>query len=374
MKVTQGIAITPKFEVLDTKEKMVRKAEVDEILEVLEGPAKDEKSGLDRVRVKALTDGAEGWISVKGNQGKTFMEKTEKLFFSCVRDAPLAKDFKSSSEAPVRVLKAEEVVELIEGPRSEILSNASRARVKASSDNKTGWVTIKDQTGLELVEKNSTIYTCTSTVALTDAFDISACKVIRKMAPNEVLVMTEGPVTESSSGITRVKGKCQQDDAEGWVTITGNAGTVFAKLNGKLYTVKKEVALQKLFASDSADVRTLAIDEALEMLEGPKEEKFQPAERMKVRASDGAVGWITKISNSIKKWSPTCKAVKQTPLYISKGMKEAVVRDVGQGETMIVLEGPLEVDGAMWFKGRMKKDDSVGWGLIKDESGERLWH
>jgi len=375
MKVVQGIAITPNFEVVDTKEKMVRKAEVEEMVEVLEGPVKDEKSGLERVRVKAVVDGAVGWISVKGNQGKQFLEQVDKPFFTCVKDTPMEKEFKSSSEALVRTLKAEEVVELVEGPRAEVLGNATRAKVKASSDSKIGWVTVKDQTGSELVEKNGTIYTCVSTVAITDNFDIGSCKVLRKMMANEVFTMSEGPVNEDSSGITRVKGKSSKDGIEGWITITGNAGTVFAKLNEKLYTVKREVTMQKAFQSDSEDVRKLEAEEALEVLEGPKEEKFQPVERMKVRASDGALGWITHKSanSSVKKWSPTYKVVKHTSLYTTKGMKEAVVREVAQAEVMNMLEGPVEVDGAMWVKGRMKKDGAVGWGLIKDESGARLW-
>jgi len=374
MTVVQGIAITPNFEVVDTKEKMVRKAEVEEVVEVLEGPNKDEKSGLERVRIKALTDGSVGWISVKGNQGKQFLEKVDKPFFTCVKDTALEKDFKSSGDTPLRTLKAEEVVELVEGPRSEVLGNAMRARVKTSSDSKMGWVTVKDQSGLELVEKNGTIYTCVSTVAITDNFDIASCKVLRKMNATEVFTMSEGPIAEESSGITRVKGKSSKDGIEGWITITGNAGTVFARLNEKLYTVKKEVTMQKMFQSDSGDVRKLEADEALEMLEGPKEEKFQPVERMKVRASDGALGWITHKTkdSSIKKWSPTYKVVKQTSLYSAKGMKEAVVREVAQAEVLYMLEGPLEVDGAMWVKGRMKKDGAVGWGLIKDESG-RFW-
>jgi hypothetical protein len=373
MKVVQGIAITPNFEVVDTKEKMVRKAEVDEMVEVLEGPKKDEKSGLERVRIKAVTDGALGWISVKGNQGKMFLEKVEKPFFSCVKDMLLQKDFKTSAEAPIRSLKAEEVVELVEGPRSEILGNATRAKVKASSDGKIGWVTVKDQSGTEIVEKNSKIYTCVGTVAITDNFDIASCKVLRKMNAAEVFTMSEGPIAEESSGITRVKGTSKKDGTEGWVTITGNAGTVFAKLNEKLYTAKREVTMQKAFSSDSEDVRKLEPDEALDMLEGPKEEKFQPVERMKVRASDGALGWISHKSTSLKKWVPTYKAAKATSLYTTKGMMEAVVRDVGQAEIMSILDGPVEVDGAMWVKGRMKKDGAVGWGLIKDESGARLW-
>jgi hypothetical protein len=372
MKVVKDIAITPSFEIVDTKEKMVRKAEMNEIVEIIEGPTTDEKSTLERVRVKAVVDGTEGWITVKGSQGKLFLEKVEKPFYTCTRDVDLAKDFQSTGE-PLRSLKAEEVVELIEGPRSQTLGNAMRARVKTAKDSKVGFVTTTDPHGNVLVEKNSTIYTCVSTVAITDVFDISSCKVLRKMNAAEIFTMSEGPVSEDSSGITRVKGKSQKDGIEGWVTITGNAGTVFAKLNEKLYTVKKQVALEQSFPSDSTAIRTLEEEEALEILDAPKEEKHQPVERMKVRASDGAVGWITVKSGTVKKWSPTYKSLKATSLYVAKGMKESVVREVVQAEIMQIVEGPVEVDGVMWVKGKMKKDGAVGWALIKEEKGARLW-
>ena len=35
------------------------------------------RSQLERVRVKALSDGAEGWVSIKGNQGSVYLEPVE---------------------------------------------------------------------------------------------------------------------------------------------------------------------------------------------------------------------------------------------------------------------------------------------------------
>jgi len=55
---------------------MVRELAVDEIVAVMEGPTQDPKSQLLRVKVKA-PDGAEGWVSVKGNQGTIYLEPVE---------------------------------------------------------------------------------------------------------------------------------------------------------------------------------------------------------------------------------------------------------------------------------------------------------
>jgi hypothetical protein len=369
MKVVKDIAITPNFEIADTKEKMVRKAVEGEIFEVLQGPKSDEKSGLERVKVKALSDGIEGWMSVKGNQGKQFLEKTEKPCYACVKETEIGKEFKTGGD-PVRTLKPEEVVEVLEGPRVEIVGCASRAKVKASKDSKVGFVTITDEHGATIVEKNSTIYTCSATVAITDAFDINSCKVLKKMGANEIFTASGEAI--SNGGMVRVQGKSQKDDVEGWITITGNAGTVFAKLNEKLYTVKKEVALLTQFASNSKAARTLEVDEALEILDAPKEEKFPPVERVKVRtSSDGATGWVP-LKGQLKKWSPETKVLKAATLYTSQGMKESVVRELAVGEVMHMFGGPLDQEGDLWVKGKMKKDGAVGWALIKDESGARL--
>jgi hypothetical protein len=43
-------------------------------------------------------------------------------------------------------------------------------------------------------------------------------------------------------------------------------------------------------------------------------------------------------------------------IYAEKGSKENVVREAGAGELLELTEGPVEVDGAMWLKGQMKKD------------------
>jgi hypothetical protein len=53
---------------------MVRELAVDEEVAVLEGPTVDPKAQLERVKVRAVSDGSEGWVSVKGNQGTVYLE------------------------------------------------------------------------------------------------------------------------------------------------------------------------------------------------------------------------------------------------------------------------------------------------------------
>jgi hypothetical protein len=369
MKVTREIAITPGFEIIGSKDRPVRKAELEEVFEILEGPKTDEGSGLERVRVRALVDSAEGWVSVKGNQGKTFLESVEKPFYQCLKDASLESDFDSGS-ALKQTLKADEILELVEGPRKESLGSVMRLRGKAVSDGKVGWFTVKDKSGKVFAEKGSKCYTCTATVAITDVCDIKACKVLKKLAVDDVFTISEGPIGEEG-GCERVKGK-GPDGVEGWITIKGNAGTVYAKVNEKLYTVAQDVAMHSQFKSDSSEVRVLVAGEAIEATEAPREEKFVPTKRAKVRTSGGAEGWVSAKEGFIRAWSPNYKCAKASKLYSAKGSKDTVVREIAAGETLDLQEGPVEVEGAMWLRCSMKKDGAEGWTPLKGEDGSKL--
>jgi len=191
---------------------------------------------------------------------------------------------------------------------------------------------------------------------------------VRKLAVDEVFTIVEGPTVHEESGISRAKGKCGKDGIEGWVTISGNAGTVYAKLNAKLYVVTKEVALTEQFSSTSKEIRTLAVDEAFEVVEGPKDEKLPAVERAKIRTSKDVVGWVTVKSGIIARWSPNYRFTEDGSLYGGKGLKEVVVREAEKGEKTELLDGPVEVDGEMWMKCSMKKDGAVGWVPMKDKA------
>jgi len=76
-KVTKSIAFT---DILDISQcKTLRKIEIGEVLEMLEEPVKHEGTGTTRLRAKALAEPiVEGWVTLSGNQGSSFLEKTKK--------------------------------------------------------------------------------------------------------------------------------------------------------------------------------------------------------------------------------------------------------------------------------------------------------
>merc|ERR1719188_1995668 len=64
--------------------KPVRKLEVNEVVEALEEPTKDEALGVLRVKAKAEKDGKVGYITFAGNQGTVYLEDYSP-FVACER-------------------------------------------------------------------------------------------------------------------------------------------------------------------------------------------------------------------------------------------------------------------------------------------------
>jgi len=310
---------------------------------------------------------------VKGNQGTPFLQEVEKPFFTIKKELPLGKEM--SGPETVRALTADEIVELVEGPRKVIYPDLRRAKVKAPKDGAVGWVTLKDRFEVPYAETNAKLYTVKAAVALTDGTDINNCNVVRKVAEGELFEIEGDPVEEG--GIFRVEGVAKKDGAKGWLTSKGNAGTVYAEPAGKCYTVTKEVELQKNFKSvdvKNEAVRMLEVGEELLVTEGPKDEKVPPEVRVKVRAfRDAAVGWMSRKQGFVKAWTPNYKVLEKVPMHSARVVEGATeVRELQKGDAVELLEGPVSEGKALRIRCCTSTDRVVGWVTLTDEEGKRF--
>merc|ERR1712157_170620 len=100
-------------------------------------------------------------------------------------------------------------------------------------------------------------------------------------------------------------------------------------------------------------------------------EKASPDPRIKVRASDGSEGWVTK--SNLKKWSPEYKVLVATPLQDTRGTTEVTktVRELAKGEQFDYMDGPFEEGKELRMKGRARKDGAIGWVTLRNEQGQR---
>merc|ERR1719291_337465 len=339
----------------------------------MDGPRKDEKVGLTRIQARCLRDNAVGWISVKGNQGTSFLEETEKPYYVCSAGMALDMDAKGKSEEPVRSLLAGEVVELVEGPLKERLQPNTRARGKAVSDGATGWVTVVSSRGATFLEEGR-FFTSTAAVPLTDELDANEAKVLKQLVPGEVIAAVDEEPAEDD-GVMRMKARTLKDELEGWVTMKSQAGQAYVTASSKYYTVLEEVPVQRsLDATSAATARVLAKGEGFQVLEGPKEESSALSRRAKVKAiADGAVGWIT-LGVQTPEWVPyyTCK--QAAPMHASISLDGATeVRELVVGEEVELLDGPKAEGDVLRLRGRAKSDGATGWVTIRsDDAGVAL--
>jgi hypothetical protein len=134
---------------------VVKRLEVNDVVQVLDGPLKDPAIGILRVSAKSVVDGTEGWISVTGNQGTSYLEEGGN-FFKVVKDTLMTDSFESngSTELTARKLKDGDILEVYEWPRKNEASGQLRLKGKVRNDGAIGWVTLTGNTGdifLEIV-------------------------------------------------------------------------------------------------------------------------------------------------------------------------------------------------------------------------------
>ena len=131
------IKSTVMSEELSIKSKQVRRLELGAVLEALEGPRNEDVAKLVRLRCRA-SDGTEGWVTYKGNQGTTFLEPGGQKYV-CLQATEITEALDVSSTS-IRMLAEGELIEVTEFEKKD--GDATRIKGKAKSDGAHGWITI----------------------------------------------------------------------------------------------------------------------------------------------------------------------------------------------------------------------------------------
>lgn len=130
--VTDGLSLK--------ESKVVRRLEVKEVVEILEGPVKDDGFDVMRVRAKALKDSTEGWITLAGNRGTAFLAKGGHLF-KVIKETTLTRNIRVEEGGASKDVPVGSILEMHEVPREEPESGLTRMKAKVQSDHTVGWVT-----------------------------------------------------------------------------------------------------------------------------------------------------------------------------------------------------------------------------------------
>jgi hypothetical protein len=366
-KCVKEIAITSACEVKLSK--TVRKLELGEIIQVLESSkAESSAGGLHRVRGRALSDLAEGWISVKGNQGTYFLSKVPKPYYYAEAEVSLQSEFPSGSSEVSRVLPGE-VLEALEGPRKEPKLEVFRIRCKAK-DGTSGWLTQRIGSNEPMVEAIKA-FVCKASTALTETFDVGEGKAIRKVEVGEEMELLEEAKEDPARKLMRMKGRCKSDGKEGWMTMTGTQGTDFLVEEPSKFSIcKVALPMELRMAPGSKVVRELEQGEQVEVIEGPKTQSKEGATRVRGRnLSSGVEGWFD-MDAKWQQWQPLYRCVVSTSLSDQLDPSSAqVLRDLVPGETLEALETPAlnPHSGSLAVRLRAESDGATGFATIREE-------
>jgi len=158
MKVVKETIMTLGMSIKDKQ--AIRRLDVNEVVEVLDGPLKETSYDVLRIRAKALRDGETGWITMKGNQGSVFLVEGGNLF-KVVKETIITEafelngdtaDLKSLLKDDRRKLKEGTVLEVQEWPKIEEKSGLTRMKGKVRSSGSIGWVTTISSSGETFLE------------------------------------------------------------------------------------------------------------------------------------------------------------------------------------------------------------------------------
>jgi len=284
------VAMTEGFTISSSS--TVRKIQTSELVEVLAGPEEDEESKVRRVRCRALKDAAEGWVTIKGNQGTAFLKPREKPFL--VASGPTELREASGAEAvSIRSLEAGEKLELLEGPREVAPEIQLFLKGAACKDAAQGFICLQELS--DAPAPSDRYYVCKSVIAMTQDFDLTNCKPIRKVSVGEALELLESDESAPSSGspLARLRFRALQDGREGWVTLKGNQGTVYLEQSKSHYLLERSVSL-KTSVKGTEVLRQLEAGEVFEAKGNPVKITPQTCVVMRARSlMDWREGWIS---------------------------------------------------------------------------------
>jgi len=361
--------VTSSFAVKESK--AVRRLQIGEVVEVLEAEKPEEATGLARCRCRALCDGKEGYVTLRGNQGTGFLEPCTKPLFVCEDEVQLQGGFQSSS-AEVRRTRAGEVFELLEGPLKEAPLELQRLH-GATKDGKSGWVTLKNAQGASVLEQTK-VLVCKHGVALTNSFDIGdGSKPIRKLEVGEAVDIAGEEKVDEKRSMTRCQVRARSDGAEGWATRKGNQGTAYLEESDAHYVCKIAAPLEQRFQSGSALVKMLEVGDLVDVAQsGPKTETKEGARRLKGRSLlDGAVGWVNGPSEVTVPWAPTHRCKGSSTLTTGVDVSGAAVRKLEAGESLTALDVP-DADrstGLQRVRVRCDWDGACGYATVRSSTG-----
>jgi len=370
------IAMTTAFAIKDGKP--LRKLAVGEIVEILGEDTQDTEdtnSPMLRCNVRSLTDGLEGWATVKGNQGTIFLVAHTKPMYLLNSEVHAHPDFEGTQPSTGRISSGS-LVELLEGPRNGAPRQVQRAqfKVQQGSNETKGWLALEDGSGVTLMEK-AKIHICRQVIAVTPELNIKQGKSSRKLSIGEMVEVLNEP--QDYNGLPRVQVRAKLDGLEGWVTVKGNQGTSFIEASDNFYICSRPQPLEE----ESGRVRAMSnINEVhagdlVELVAGPQTETRPGVSTMRGRClQTGIEGWFAASETVASLWVPHYVCRERTDLQTSLEASSSKLRELMVNEELMALSVPEKeaTVGVTRVHVRADHDGQMGYATVQDTRGATL--
>merc|ERR1712008_211490 len=259
-----------------------------EVLEFLQGPQREEAHNSLRFHGRAVSDGADGWVTQRDASGKVLLEA--KTVFVCRAAVSVTSIGDIGSGKALRKLDVGEIVEMVhDGSAEDATRSITRAKIRARRDGTEGFVTLTGNQGTAYIEESQRHYECRASTTLESKL-ASGSKSVRTLQAGELIEAIEEPKAQMKEGASRLKGRSLRDGSEGWLTLSGRMAYWFPHYKCAVSTPLTDA----LEVASAKTLRALDVGERLDALDAPAEDKASGSMRVRVRADkDGLSGFAT---------------------------------------------------------------------------------
>eukprot|EP00927_Polykrikos_kofoidii_P057622 TRINITY_DN5177_c0_g1_i5.p1 TRINITY_DN5177_c0_g1~~TRINITY_DN5177_c0_g1_i5.p1 ORF type:complete len:2021 (-),score=505.36 TRINITY_DN5177_c0_g1_i5:134-6160(-) len=170
----------------------------------------------------------------------------------------------------------------------------------------------------EFLDRLRNRYVVLTQVSMTDSLTVKGGKTIRKLEENELVEAMEDPIKEDNIGIMRLRAKAEKDDKEGYISLSGNQGTIYLEPHTVYDECRKHIeqVLQEL--GDSTQETIQYIDQKAEGLKpvraGPLADTKAELLKMRPRVSKVQFAHVDlkkKVSSAQKQLAETMEVEKK---------------------------------------------------------------
>lgn len=279
-------------------------------------------------------------VCIKGSAGvnaSQFCFLTN-CYFKVVRATTLTDTLSIKTSKRIKTLKVDDSLQVL-GPM-EIDPDSRVRRVHVLSGTEEGFVTVKGNQGTVFLERQSYFYKVTKETVLTDKFEMTDFRVIRRLKVGDIIRSLSLPKEDAKSSLWRIQvlvlqSKTQSsanDKRVGWVTIKGNQGTAFlegADVDGMEFDVPIEELLLEAAEQSPVVVETKVEKKDVEMKD--KEEVEKKAKEEKKKKEEEEAAETKRMQEEEKRAAIAAGEEEEKALLAKKNWREGKINKGAEG-------------------------------------------